>query len=343
MTKILICGHFANGANSFDGQTIKTVNLYKELLEKYGKENVIISDTYFIKKCPFKFFYNLKCNVNKVDNVIILPAQRGIKIIVPLLNFWNKKKRFKIHYVVIGAWLPDVAINNKFLQKNLKRINFIYVETRNTIKRLTEMGFDNLYQMNNFKKLVVSKNKYKSNTNELKCCIFSRIEYLKGINDAIDVVDEINAKSSKKIYLDLYGKIKDEYILEFQKKIKNNEYISYKGIIDPNKSVETIENYNLLLFPTLYYTEGIPGTIIDSYFAGVPVLSSKWENYTDVIDENKTGLCYKFKDKEEFKKILLNILDNRYSLEQMSNNCKKIASKYLPDNSLDVLYQNLNK
>lgn len=341
MKKILICGHFANGANSFDGQTIKTVNLYKELLEKYGKDNIIISDTYFIKKRPFKFFYNLKCNINKVDNVIILPAQRGIKIIVPLLNFWNKKKNFKIHYVVIGAWLPDIAISNKFLQKNLKKINFIYVETQNTIKRLAKMNFDNLYQMNNFKKLVVSRNKYKSNLKELRCCIFSRIEYLKGINDAIDVVNEINSENSKKIYLDLYGKIKDEYALEFQKRIENSKYISYKGIVDSNESVKTIEDYNLLLFPTLYYTEGIPGTIIDSYFAGVPVLSSKWENFTDVIVENTTGLGYKFEDKKEFKNILLDILNNKYNLEQMSNNCKKRALNYLPDNSLNVLYKNL--
>lgn len=341
MPKILICGHFANGAEAFDGQTIKTVNLYKELLEKYGKENIIISDTYFIKKRPFKFFYNLKCNISKVDNVIILPAQRGIKIIVPLLNLLNKKKRFKIHYVVIGAWLPDIAMNNKFLQKNLKKINFIYVETKNTIKRLEDMGFDNLYQMNNFKKLVVSESKYKNSSKELRCCIFSRIEYLKGINDAIDVVNEINSESSKKIYLNLYGKIKDEYALEFQKRIENNEYISYKGIVDSNKSVETIEDYNLLLFPTLYYTEGIPGTIIDSYFAGVPVLSSKWENFTDVIEENKTGLGYKFADKEEFKRILIDILNDKYDLEQMSDNCKKRALDYLPDNSLNVLYKNL--
>ena len=195
--------------------------------------------------------------------------------------------------------------------------------------------------MNNFKKLVVSESKYKNSSKELRCCIFSRIEYLKGINDAIDVVNEINSESSKKIYLNLYGKIKGEYALEFQKRIENNEYISYKGIVDSNKSVETIEDYNLLLFPTLYYTEGIPGTIIDSYFAGVPVLSSKWENFTDVIEENKTGLGYKFADKKEFKKILIDILNDKYDLEQMSYNCKKRALDYLPDNSLNVLYKNL--
>lgn len=35
MTSILICGHFANNKISYDGQTIKTVNIYLELSKKY--------------------------------------------------------------------------------------------------------------------------------------------------------------------------------------------------------------------------------------------------------------------------------------------------------------------
>lgn len=341
MPKILMCGHFANWKESFDGQTIKTINLYKELSQKYGKENIIISDTYFIKRNPFKFILNLRHNVKKVDNVIILPAQRGIKVIAPLLNFLNRKKNFKIHYVVIGGWLPDVTANNKKLEKNLKKIDYIYVETTNTIKRLKKMGFSNLCQMNNFKSLSVSKKNYNFNNQRLNCCIFSRIEYLKGINDAIDAINEVNLKSNKKIYLDLYGKIKDEYKEELQSKINNSKYVSYKGIINSDKSVETIENYDLLLFPTLYYTEGIPGTIIDSYFAGVPILSSRWENFADVIDENNTGLGYEFKNREELEKKLIEILNGEHNLKRMSANCKEKAINYLPDNSLDILYENL--
>ena len=44
------------------------------------------------------------------------------------------------------------------------------------------------------------------------------------------------------------------------------------------------------IFPTRFTTEGIPGSIIDSYYAGVPVLASKWNSFDDVIEDGKTGV-----------------------------------------------------
>mgnify|MGYP002519543662 CR=1 FL=1 len=32
------------------------------------------------------------------------------------------------------------------------------------------------------------------------------------------------------------------------------------------------------------YTEGVPGTIIDAYAAGLPIISAKWLNYGDILD-----------------------------------------------------------
>lgn len=341
MSSIFICGHFANGKESYDGQTIKTKNVYKELVKKYGENKIIKTDTYFIKKRPLFFFKELKKNFKKSDNIIILPAQRGLKVLVPYLNHLNKNKDHKIHYVVIGGWLPNLIEKNNFLKNQLKKIDYIYVETKNTIEKLNNMGLDNVCQLNNFKELTVSEKKYNCDFSNFRCCIFSRIEYLKGINDAIEVVNSINKNSNRKIFLDLYGKVKDEYLNEFQIKLLDNKYISYKGVVNSNSSVKVIEKYDLLLFPTLYYTEGIPGTIIDSYFAGVPILSSRWENFDNVIEENITGISYKFKDVKDFQNKMIDILNEKYNLKEMSNSCKKTALKYLPDNSMQILYENL--
>lgn len=37
------------------------------------------------------------------------------------------------------------------------------------------------------------------------------------------------------------------------------------------------------------YTEGIPGTLIDAYCAGVPVVSALWLNYVGVFEDEVTG------------------------------------------------------
>jgi glycosyltransferase involved in cell wall biosynthesis len=58
------------------------------------------------------------------------------------------------------------------------------------------------------------------------------------------------------------------------------------------------------LFPTRFYTEGIPGTIIDAYAAGIPVISSKWESFADVMKEGVTGWGFDFGDFEQFRALL---------------------------------------
>lgn len=64
------------------------------------------------------------------------------------------------------------------------------------------------------------------------------------------------------------------------------------------------------MFPTLFYTEGIPGTIIDAYAAGLPVISSKWESYGDVIEDNVTGIGYEFGSDDALVEVLEMIKSN---------------------------------
>ena len=102
-----------------------------------------------------------------------------------------------------------------------------------------------------------------------------------------------------------------------------------------------LKDYFALLFPTHYFTEGIPGTIIDAYAAGVPVISAKWQSYADIIDESQTGLCYEFDNIKEFEHILNNVALDPRQIVSLKQNCIKQAEAYLPDNAMNILLINL--
>ena len=125
-----------------------------------------------------------------------------------------------------------------------------------------------------------------------KLCTFSRVIEKKGIEDAINVIKDINDNEEEIRYiLDIYGPIDKIYKNRFENLVENfPEYINYKGCIAPNESVEVLRNYYCLLFPTKFKTEGIPGTIIDAYAAGIPVIASKWDNANEVICDGITRL-----------------------------------------------------
>ena len=325
--RICIIGHYANGKNIIDGQTIKTRNLFNglRLLNNFSLSYV---DTYQWKKHPFKLFYKLFKAIKNNDALIMMPAHNGVKVFSSLLLFL-KKKNTKLFYSVIGGWLPELVMRHKHLCSKLRKFDGIWVETDDLQKSMISLGFTNISVVNNFKDLIPLKPKdlvYQT-SQPFSFCIFSRICEEKGITDAILTLQKINVQRIKAT-LDIYGPIQENYRHDFMKLINDHrQYVSYKGIIKSENSVNVIKNYFMLLFPTRFYTEGIPGTIIDSYFAGVPVLYSEWKSCFDVLSEN-TGVKFEFKSNVSFEKNLLYCINHYEYINSLKLNCLKAAKMY---------------
>jgi len=341
LSKASVVGHFGIGENLLNGQTVKTKIITTELERRFGKDEVIKVDTHGgIKKLsaiPAILFAVLK----KCKNVVILPAHNGLRIIAPILALENIFFNRKLHYVVIGGWLPEFLENRKLLSYTLKKFDCIYVET-NTMKKALELqGFTNITVMPNCKELKILKEDelVYPKDKPYKLCTFSRVMKEKGIEDAINAVKYVNEKYNETVFtLDIYGQI-DQNQTEWFENLKNDfpEYISYGGCVDFDKSTDVLKNYFALLFPTKFYTEGIPGTIIDAYAAGVPVISSRWESFADVVDDNETGFGYEFSNEVNLKKLLLKIIENPKVNNNLKANCIKKAKTFLPSTVIDIL------
>ena len=342
-----VIGHFGFGKEFLDGQTVKTKTLAKELKNVLGDEHVTLCDTHnglkFLIKLPFTGIRML----HSCDNVIILPAHNGIRVIAPLLCFLNIFFHKKLHYVVIGGWLPDMLSGNKTLARSLSRFDGIYVETKSLHKRMHAFGFNNVYTMPNSKELPAIKQSSATRNHEqtlpMKLCIFSRVMQKKGIVDAISVIKDINDKADKTVYtLDIYGPVDVNETEWFQQLMATfPPYISYKGCVPYTESVNTLKNYFALVFPTRFYTEGIPGTIIDAYAAALPVVAARWESFDDVIYEGKTGYGYKFGDIAEFHRLMDEIASCPQKITELKSQCLKKAKLFTPHDTIKVLLPHL--
>lgn len=343
MYKICICGHFGGNKKFYDGQTIKTKNIYNALSKEYGEKEIFKIDTYNWKEHPIEFI--LKCikgNKNS-SNTIILPAQNGVKIFIPLFLFLNRFLKRKIFYIVVGGWLPEFLKNRKYLTRKMSKLNKIFVETTKMKRDLKKLEINNTDILVNFKNIQpINIKKLELNFDmPYKLCTFSRVMKEKGIEDAINVVKQINEEAKKIIYtLDIYGQIDSNYKEKFEILQKDfPEYIKYKGCMDSNKAVDVISKYFLLLFPTKFKTEGIPGTIIDALASGVPTIASEWENVNDILKDGKTGYIYKFGDLEELKKLLKNI--NKDDIKKMKLECLNAAGKFTQENAIKKIIKEI--
>lgn len=346
MKKIGVCGHFGKGHNLVNGQTIKTKILTDGLIAALGANEVKTVDTYNWKKRLLSTTIQCFFLVKNSANIIVLPAHNGVKKLIPLFLLINKLFNRKLHYIVIGGWLPGLLHKNLKLKNNISRLDGVYVETAVLKKELNSIGIDNVFVMPNFKniKTVDKKDMVIGGGTPKKVCTFSRVTDEKGIEDAIEVVTNINEKAGEIVYaLDIFGPVDKSYTARFYEIMASlTSYIKYRGVIDYGKTVDTLKDYFVLLFPTRYETEGIPGTIIDAYAAGVPVIASNWNSAKEIVIENETGYVYGFRKNNELEEILLNINKDPKLIYKLKANCLIKAKEYTSESVIgSFLKENL--
>lgn len=93
--KVGIIGHLGGQQNFTDGQTVKTKALVNGLRNK-GYSNLVIADTYYMRKNPATFLRQLIQVILTTDNVIVLLSNRGRKLLFPLLSKLSQKRKSTI-------------------------------------------------------------------------------------------------------------------------------------------------------------------------------------------------------------------------------------------------------
>lgn len=342
--KIGICGFLDRKAVGENGQTLRTLTVCQQIEKNYGEDAVYKISSHIWKKHPLKFFCQIVKMAATCENVIMFPDWKGVQVILPIFYCLRPIFRNKLFYNVIGAWLPDLLAKRKWLAKMIGKLDAVFVETKTLKRSLAECGVTNTKLFVNFKQLQpVAQEEIEKRTGTFKMCFFSRVHPQKGIEDAIWAVTELTHEGYN-CEFDIYGPVDAQYTERFEQVCSNlPENIRYRGAVDAFRSVETLNNYHIQLFPTLFATEGIPGSIVDSFFAGVPVIASKWNSCADVVTDGSTGLCYAFGDKNELKNKIQYAMTHLDRVKEMSINCLEEAKKYDPDEAIKIVVDEIEK
>lgn len=346
MKKAGVCGHFGIGRNLLNGQTVKTKTVTEELKNRLGETQVAVADS-----CGgFKAMPRMAADVLRLfkgcENVIMMPANRGLRFFALLFLTYNKFYRRRIHYIVIGGWLDAFLESHKWLVGLLKKFDAIYVESETMKAALCERGFDNAVVMHNFKKLSsLSENELEYPDGEpYKLCTFSRVMKEKGIEDAIDAVKTVNSRLGRTVYtLDIFGQVDKDYEERFSELKKTfPDFIRCGGAIAADRSTETLKSYFALLFPTYYRGEGFAGTLIDAMSAGVPVIASDWKYNSEFVVPGRTGVIIKNCNLENLAKVLADIADDPEKWNSMRLSALREAEKYSPEKASRPLIDRIN-
>ena len=336
MKKIGICGNF--GREKESGQTVKTKMLFREIMR--GGVPCSSFDTYRINRTTFYKLFGLIRFVANNENIIVMPAQNGLKVLTPLLRFINLFFHRKLWYVVIGGWLPDFLPKHRLLRAELKKFDGIFVEANSMKNRLADMGFKNVYFMPNFKDLTKVETIRESKNKPFKICTFSRVTESKGIGDAIKTVKLLNSRGFS-CTLDIFGAVDESYGKEFDELLKTKN-VYYRGVADSDKTTELLSRYDALFFPTFYDGEGFPGTILDAFYAGLPVVASDWKYNSEIIGDEINGLIVSARDIEGYVKAIIRLMEDDNLWKKMETNNLRAAELYEPRAVISEMLYHMN-
>jgi glycosyltransferase involved in cell wall biosynthesis len=254
-----------------------------------------------------------------------------------------------IHYVVVGGWLPTFLSDRRKLVNHIASFIGVYVQTKSMVELLEKQGIHNSIYMPNCKKMepITSDELVIEFSEPYNVCTFSRIIAEKGIKEAVEAIEKVNETLGRKCYcLDIYGDIESQFEDEFRYIIsKSSNCIKYLGAVNFNESKIVLKEYFALLFPTYYDGEGFPGTFIDAFSAGLPVIASDWMYNNEIICDGETGYIYKLRENKAdgLIEILMKIAEKPDAIIEMRKRCLLEAEKYKPQKALAGLLSRLEE
>jgi glycosyltransferase involved in cell wall biosynthesis len=312
---ILVIGNLDFNNYNISGQTLRAKSVLDLLKDKYKNEDFIIEDisskTNYLYKLFKILFYSLRAK-----NIILIGAYNFILFSCVTIGFLPFSK--KTILVPTGGWIKDHFKKKSF--RNLKRFKKVYIQS-NSLTNIISSYFNSqsICHLTNFRKDYFPAQK-KVNISR-KIVFNSRIEKSKGIFELINAVCLFNKNNLEKITLDIYGQFNDSKIkLKLFDEINNYSTINYKGLYDSKNTIKVLSEYDLLIFPSYYKGEGLPGSIMDGLFSGLPIIATDWNYNSEMVKHNYNGRLVAIKDVYLLVKSLEFYYNNTKNIFSHSNN-----------------------
>lgn len=327
--KILVIGYFGYSTNQIDGQTIRTRSIYS-LLSKYSSHEVLVFDTESVKSSKKHLLILVKL-LYQSDVVFNIAAHRNLRYFFPVIFVACKIINVPLNYVAVGGWLCEHLESLPIHRYMLTKIKNIFVQTENLHNQLRLSGFENVHILNNFRFIDLPKIPLKDPEKPIQKLVFmARVHPLKGVDTIFKLYEQLKVEGINDVSIDIYGPILEEYKKEFFNKI-NSSTVSYNGVIEPENVYEVLKEYNLMLFPTRYFTEGFPGSILDAYISGLPVIATNWANAQEFIANGKTGYVSDFDNERQFIDLAISLIRSPIKINSLSKNIELERHKYSPE------------
>ena len=295
MKRLLVLGYFGYETNQLDGQTVKTRDVYRLAEEQLGEHKVDYFDTQSLQRNKL-LILNMLWKLIHCKLLFYLPAHNNLRMFFPFIFVLSRMFCYKMHYFVVGGWLREFLTRLPIHRLMLGHIAGIHAETKRLKRELEDTyHYKNVDIFPNFR--FFEYNPKPSVSDKLRIVFMARIMKQKGIDWVFSLADYIAENGlESKFSITFFGQVADEDREYFERNVKKCAFVKYQGILQPAEIHETLSRYDVMLLPTHFYTEGLPGSVVDAYISGIPVIVTEWKHSHEFVDDGQSGYIVPFEN-----------------------------------------------
>lgn len=315
----------------YGGATKKNESLFQEL-SKYGKIDKI--DFSLVKKKKLREIvrYAIALVSRNATFVVGVSGAKTRRMLTIFLSYANSKAMGRSVLIVMGGVASKQIAEDLTYRKAAAKYKKIFVETQGMVAELEKVGLDNVEVYPNARRRINAPQKDNHfRGGVMRCVFFAQVSHEKGYDVAVDAV-EILAREGMDIACDFFGKIPENQAMLVKEKIESAPHCKYRGVFRGNEEeiVSLLSGYDLLLFPSRWYAEGVPGTLVEALIAGTPCVVPKKSYNADVITDGISGKVVDDLEPITFAKAIREMF-NPALLDRLSCGAKSAAERFFMD------------
>lgn len=327
--RVLVVGHFALDGPCENGQIAKTRICFDELRVALGKEHVRAADTSWYRRVLLATVGAFLKDLLWTNTVLVMPGSRAVRWVLPPLAAWRVLLGRQLHVIAIGSSLGRAAQGSWLLRFLLNRCDGVHVETTVLREELNGLGLRRVRLLPNMRQFDSVRMPDATSARHVRAVFISRILPSKGVELAIESVRAANAHSPGSFTLDIYGPVPAEHTQWFATiQRRCTQGIRYCGVLPFPEVQATLREYDVLLFPTTYSSEGFAGVMLEGMISGLAVLTSDWLANHEFIRDGVNGFLLPPDSADAFATKLLELDHDRELLLTLQRNSAACAHQY---------------
>lgn len=331
---IVYMGAFPPG---YGGVTIKNQNLYTALEKEIPIKKV---DFNRVKRKDIKEAGRLVFHLLNPRNRFVVGVSGKItrKRFTQVLYYLNRKAmRNSIIMIMGGTASHDMSVDPEY-RKCAMGYKKIYVETQSMKAEMDAAGFENVDIYPNGRFRPQKAVELKTADKKLRCVFFSQVQPEKGADLVLEA-----ARMLPNVDFSFYGNIVDDYKDIFMNRVNAQQNVSYYGVFKGSIDAvyRELSKYDVLLFPTKWDIEGVPGILVEGKIAGLAEIVSNKSYNAELVQDGVEGVVIAENTGNCLAAAIQQLAEDRDFLNSMKKGSRESSERYYVENYIESIADNL--